>query len=445
MIIDDLAEFVLGTPDVPESALDFTATLLIDTLGVTAGSARLDAGRIARDHAVRFHAASTPAETATLLFDGRTASIPGAAFAAATQTDNLDAHDGFNPTKGHIGCAVVPALCALAESIPALSARDALAALAVSYEVAARAALSLHATVSDYHTSGAWNALGVAALGARLRHLDADRLRQALGIAEYHGPRSQMMREIANPTMLHDGSGMGAFTGLMAVLLAEEGFKGAPAATIEAGEVAERWGDLGQHWTVEQNYIKPYPICRWAHGAIDALDQLVEEHGFAAHDVSAIDVNTFAEAAELFTGMPETTSHAQYSLAFALGALLVHGKIGPEQVTGKALSDPDIEAVVGKIRVSEDRRHSARFPEGRWSDVTVHLSDGRTMSSGDVNAKGGPEAPLPHDAVKVKFLEMTRCLGHDRATAIWEMRDRLTVPDTRFADLLRLLHARPDS
>ena len=32
-----------------------------------------------------------------------------------------------------------------------------------------------------------------------------EQLRHALGIAEYHGPRSQMMREIANPSMLHDG------------------------------------------------------------------------------------------------------------------------------------------------------------------------------------------------------------------------------------------------
>jgi hypothetical protein len=69
--------------------------------------------------------------------------------------------------------------------------------------------------VSDYHTSGAWNALGVAALGCRLRACP-DTLRHALGIAEYHGPRSQMMREIANPTMLHDGSGMGALVGMMA-------------------------------------------------------------------------------------------------------------------------------------------------------------------------------------------------------------------------------------
>jgi 2-methylcitrate dehydratase PrpD len=128
---------------------------------------------------------------------------------------------------------VVPALCALAEAKPDLTGREALAAMVMAYEVAARAAVALHTSVSDYHTSGAWNGLGVAALGCRLRGLRPDTLRHALGIAEYHGPRSQMMREIANPTMLHDGSGMGALTGMMAVLLAEDGFTGAPAITVE--------------------------------------------------------------------------------------------------------------------------------------------------------------------------------------------------------------------
>ena len=67
-------------------------------------------------------------------------------------------------------------------------ARDALRALVVAYEIAARAAFALHASVSDYHTSGAWNALGVAAIGCRLRSANPDQLRQAFGIAEYHGP-----------------------------------------------------------------------------------------------------------------------------------------------------------------------------------------------------------------------------------------------------------------
>ena len=445
MTFDDIAAFTLGPLDVPDSALAMTATLLIDTLGVAAGAASLDAGRIARDHAARFHAAGSQADTATLLFDGRTTSIVGASFAAATQIDNLDAHDGYNPTKGHIGCAVVPALCAFAEGMPDLSARDALTALAMSYEVAARAAIALHATVDDYHTSGAWNALGVAALGCRLRGHDAETLRHALGIAEYHGPRSQMMREIANPTMLHDGSGMGALVGAMAVLMAEDGFEGAPAITVDAPDVARHWADLGQTWTVELNYIKPYPICRWAHAALGALDDLMRAHGFGADDVTAIDVRTFAEAAALYPGMPDTTSQAQYSLPFALASLLVHGTVGPEQVQGAGLRDAGVAAQLPKITVREDARHTQRFPEGRWSDITVHLTTGHTLTSGDTHAKGGPEVPMAMDEVAAKFRTMTRSLRPARQTAIWAMRDRLLSGDALFAELLSLIHNSKDN
>ena len=145
-------------------------------------------------------------------------------------------------------------------------------------------------------------------MDCRLAGACAEQLRHALGIAEYHGPRSQMMREIANPTMLHDGSGMGALTGLMAVLLAEDGFDGAPAITLEAPEIQHYWQDLGTRWTVRENYIKPYPICRWAHAAIDALGQVIDTHGVTADTVARIDVACFAEAAALFPKMPAVFS-----------------------------------------------------------------------------------------------------------------------------------------
>ena len=441
MRFDEIANFVLGPTHVPDSALDMAATLLIDTLGVAAGAAGIKAGRIARDHAVRFHAASGREDTATLLFDGRRASVPGAGFAGATQIDNLDAHDGYNPTKGHIGCAVVPTLCAFAEHLPDLNAHDALTSLVISYELAARAGIALHATVSDYHTSGAWNALGVAALGCRLRGLDAPRLRHALGIAEYHGPRSQMMREIANPTMLHDGSGMGALVGSMAVLLAEQGFEGAPARTVEAEDAAEYWTDLGSTWTIERNYIKPYPICRWAHAAIDALGKLTQSHALTASKIAAIEVRTFSEAAKLFAGMPETTSQAQYSLRFALAVSLVHGQIGPEHISGVGLGDKHVAEVVRMIRVQEDARHSRRFPQDRISDVTVHLKDGTALPSGDVIARGGPEAPMSVGEIEAKFLSMTSALPEGRRAAIWAMRERLRTPGVAFSELLNLIHA----
>lgn len=441
MNFDDIADFALTRREMPQSALEMAATLLLDTVGVAAGAAGLDAGRIARDHSFNFHAARSPEHAAHMMFDGRTASIPGAAFAAATQIDNLDGHDGLNATKGHIGCAVVPALFAFAENRPHLTGREALEALVMSYEVAARAAFALHHSVSDYHTSGAWNALGVAALGCRLRDANDDQLRQALGIAEYHGPRSQMMREIANPTMLHDGSGMGALTGAMAALMALKGFTGAPAITVESTDTSTHWADLGTVWTIEQNYIKPYPVCRWAHASLDAMSSLMQQYEFTSHSVASIEVNTFAEASALYAGLPTTTSQAQYSLPFALATMLAHGKVGPEQISGPGLTDSEVATILPRISVQEDARHSNRFPAARWSDVILTLTDGRRLASGDVQARGGPEDPMALQEVQLKFETMANSLGPERTAALWEMRNRLLLPDVKFEELSKITRA----
>ncbi len=438
----EIAKFVLNENlEVPEAALRHCATLLIDTLGVAAGATVLEVGQIARDFAIDFHGPGSAEHAATMLFDGRRASLPGAAWALATQIDNLDGHDGYNPTKGHIGCAVVPALFAFAERMPALSGRDALAALAMSYEVAARAGLSLHATVSDYHTSGAWNALGVAALGCRLRGATADQLRQAMGIAEYHGPRSQMMREIDNPTMLHDGSGMGALVGCSSALLAMRGFNGAPAITAEAADVAQYWSDLGQYWTVAENYIKPYPSCRWGHPALDALQGLMQAHPeITLENVASIEVRTFDEAARLFAEMPKSTTQAQYSLHFVMGVMLKHGTVAPAHITGQGLADPEIASLIPRISAASTEAHNARFPAGRWSDVEVVLKNGRRLQSPDTPASGGPDAWRPDADIEAKFHDF--CAGRiapARIRAIWAMRDALLSPETRFAELAELV------
>jgi 2-methylcitrate dehydratase PrpD len=108
--------------------------------------------------------------------------------------------------KGHAGAAVLPAALAFLDGPAAATTHDLVAALAVGYEISLRAGLVLHGTASDYHSSGAWNALGAAAVGARLLGLDATATWHALGIAEYSAPRAPMMRAIAHPTMVKDSS-----------------------------------------------------------------------------------------------------------------------------------------------------------------------------------------------------------------------------------------------
>ena len=444
--MDGLADFVFGlAPDaIPDAARDAAALMCLDTLGVIAAATPMQAGVIARDTACALYGTADPSYRARLMFDGRITGCAGAAFAAATQADNLDAHDGFAPAKGHIGVAVIPALVALAEQLPDLDGAEALTLITIGYEVAGRAALSLHASVSDYHTSGAWNALGAAAVGARMRQLGPARLRHALGIAEYHGPRSQMMREIANPTMLHDGSGWGVLAGLSALVLAEKGFEGAPAITVEDQAAAPFWADLGQHWIMQRQFVKPYPVCRWAHAPIDGVRELMAAHALRHDDIAAIRVRSFREAVCLFQGMPDTPSKAQYSMSFAIAVQAIHGRIGLEHISGAGLSDPRVAAMIGRISVEESDIHNATFPQGRDADVQMALADGRVLETGTVHARGGPERPMPQADVIAKYHEFADgCLGAERAAAIRDAVLALAAPGARFADVTRHLFAPP--
>ena len=295
--------------------------------------------------------------------------------------------------------------------------------------------------MSDYHTSGAWNALGVTAMAARMRSHSRAQLREGLGIAEYHGPRSQMMREIANPSMLHDGSGWGAMVGLSSAILAEKGFTGAPAITIEEDRVAQYWEDLGAFWQMEHQYVKPYPICRWAHAPIDAIRQVMMEHGLTHDQLAQIHINTFHESACLYPGIPSTTSQAQYSLGYAVATQAAYGRIGLEHISGGGLSDPLVASIHERITVGEDKRHSDRFPACRVADVTVTLTDGRVIESGDVHARGGPEAPMGDAEVAAKFMEVaSKSWGETRAAAIRDAVLSFTDPNSKFTDLTRLIY-----
>ena len=428
-----VTEFILNTriEDIPSTTLQHAALQLLDTLGICAAASPMTAGVIGRDIATKLYAAGDETTAAKMLFDGRSVSLAGALYAAANQTDNLDGHDGYNPTKGHIGVVVTPALAILAQGNKTLKGRDALAALVIGYEVAGRAGIALHASVSDYHTSGAWHGLGVVAMAARLRNHTADQLRHSFGIAEYHGPRSQMMREIANPTMLHDGASWGGLSAMSAVIAAEAGFTGAPAVTIEAADAAPHWADLAHVWQTDLQYIKPYPVCRWAHAAIDAARELCQTHNLTAEDIAAINIGSFENAVALYPGMPSTTSQAQYSMAFSVATMIQYGRIGLEHISGGGLSDPKIAALIDCIETRVEPKHEQRFPEGRWADIEFKLHNGRTLSSGDVHARGGPERPYDESDIVSKFEAFAvPALGASRAE---KLRDAVLALNTKDA------------
>lgn len=418
---DKVARFTRGLKhdEIPGAVRDFGRLLMLDLVGVAIAGTRVDAGRIARDFAVEHWAAGPAGPSARLIFDGRRASLPGAAYALATQLDNLDAHDGWQPSKGHAGAALMPALVAFAEAVSRLSGPDALTALIIGYEIACRSAWALHATTADYHTSGAWNALGCTAVGARLLGLGGGAYRHALGIAEFHAPRSQMLREIANPTMLHDGTGWGAPAGVSAVLLAAKGFTGAPAATIEFDDARFAWEDLGTRWITTEQYVKPYPVCRWAHAPIDCALNLCTAHRLTSDDVAGIEIRTFLYSTQLWNDLPGSSPVAQYALAWPVAAAVTRGKVTVDEILPESFADPAIRRLVSATRVFVDDECEAAYPARRMASVTLLGRDGRRYESGVREASGGPVPPPAESDVIAKFRAFsTPVIGADRTAAI---------------------------
>ncbi len=413
-------EFIhaLRWPDLPGPVQAQTRLCLLDLIGVAAGAHRIGLSRIARDHAAETYGGNIP-----MLFDARTASAAGVALAAGLTIDALDGHDGYNPAKGHVGCPLFPAALALGHRAGSDGATF-LAAIAMGYEFGSRAAVAQHATVPDYHTSGSWGAVTAAAAGAHLLNLGPGPTRHALGIAEYYGPRSQMMRCIDHPTMLKDGSGWGAMTGVSSVLLAERGFTGAPAITIE--DAPEHWGDLGERWLILEQYFKPYPVCRWAQAPVEGVLKLRREHGLTPDMVARIEVTSFHEAIRLATARPRSTEEAQYSTSFPCAVALVRGGISPDDLQGDALSDPEILRLSESLRMTEDDACNATFPKERHARVTLHLHDGRVLDSGLMSPRWDHNVPPGEEELRAKFHDLADpVLGPDRAGRIEAALDAL--------------------
>lgn len=408
----------------PDEVLAFGRRWLLDLLGVAAGGVTTRLSQIARDHAVEHFGAGR--RRARMLFDGRVASPAGAALAGGMTIDALDGHDGHKLTKGHVGCGAFPALLALAEAEARMDDRNFLASLVIGYEIGTRAGIALHRTAPDYHTSGAWVAVAVAALGARLLGLDASRTREAIGIAEYHGPRSQMMRCIDHPTMLKDGSGWGAMAGVSAAYLAADGFTGAPAITVESADVADLWADLGSTWRITEQYFKPYPVCRWAQPPLQAVLNLRAEHGLTSDQIERIEITTFHESCRLATRTPRTTEEAQYSTAYPTAVALVRGGVTPSDLTAASFADPEIQRIAKSMVVTESATYNAAFPARRFAHVVLVLKDGRHLQSPPTEAFGDPEAPADMAQVRAKFHAYAApMLGAGRAAAIETAVDRL--------------------
>ena len=116
-ILETIAQ--VSWEDLPNEVHQQSKLCLLDLIGVAADGTTTRLSQIARDYAVLAMSGPLP-----LIFDGRGGSVAVVAIAGGMTINALDAHDGFNPAKGHAGCGLLPAIYAMAQEVGSLSGRD---------------------------------------------------------------------------------------------------------------------------------------------------------------------------------------------------------------------------------------------------------------------------------------------------------------------------------
>ncbi len=421
--------------DLTEHALDFILTTtwaglptdvqhqahrcLLDGLGALIAGTQTPVAAIMAD----FAAGQFGGDEATILRDGRRASMVGATLANGFAANALDIDDGFRPVKGHPGVCVLPVLLALAQARP-LADADFLTALVIGYEIGIRAGRIRHATYSVYHSSGSWGAIAAAAVAGRVLGLERPALRQALGAAEYHAPIAPMMKGIDRPSMGKDSTGWGAMVGMASALMAGQGFTGVDPLFDDAPDPG--WVlNLGRDYEIMKLYFKPYACCRWTQPAIAAALRLAASAQLQPADIDRIRVRSFEAAARLSRAHPRNTEEAQYNLAYPVAAALIDGELGPGQVLPPRLFDPDLLALADRVEVEVEPEYEAAFPAKAYAEVIVTGRDGRTLASGRAEARWEPPDRPSDDELERKFRWLaTPVLGPSRVDdllhCIWE-------------------------
>jgi 2-methylcitrate dehydratase PrpD len=294
---------------------------------------------------------------------------------------------------------------------------------------------------------------GAAAVAGRLYGLSAEQLADAFGLA---GSQSSGIIEY-----LADGSwskqvhaGWGAHAGIIASLLAREGFRG-PRSVFEGshglfagfagpqGVHLKRMNEIGRAWDLPKVVFKLYPCGSIAHPYIDCALRIREACRPASADIERIVCRTHEgpvprlwEPLEM-KRQPPTPYAAKFSLPYCVSAALVKGRVGLEEFSSDAIRDPETLGLARKVGYEIDS--SLDYPRHFTGHVRVILRDGRVIEESQPHARGSIEAPIPPAEIESKFRDNALLVLHPQSVeGIQEfMRNLEHEPDIgRLAPLL---------
>jgi 2-methylcitrate dehydratase PrpD len=435
-----MAEFIAGGV-IPDAALEHAATALRDTTGVILAGASEPAARQVRAMALREGRGD-----ACLIGASETTSPTSAALANGVAAHALDFDDMCFVSMAHPSCALVPSALAAGEIVHA-GGRALLEGYVAGFEIECRLGEAMnprHYHERGWHCTSTIGTVGAAAAAARILGLPPATTHHALGIAASAAcGLKENMGTMVKP--LH--AGMAARNGLMAALLAQDGYTASERAIVgPQGFLAvmdaqrptlDTAGNLGSHWEILATGItvKLYPSCAATHPTLDATLDLKRRHHLTAADIVRIDVEVDSMTPRLLMyDRPRTGLEGKFSMPFCVAAALVDGAPTIETFERGTIDKPAIQALLPRIQMRVNTAFDAAVPLSRTT-VTMQLGDGRVLTESRTGARGGSAQPASDEELSAKFAACARrALSPSAANRAWSLLQRLQdLPD--IADL----------
>jgi 2-methylcitrate dehydratase PrpD len=431
--------------DLPPEAVHWAKVAILDTVGVTLAGSRETGIRII-EHVTNRGAASGEC---MIIGGERRAAALDAALVNGAAAHALDYDDASDALGGHPSAVILPGLLALGETANA-DGRRFLAAYVTGFETAARIGrgVNFHHSDKGWHATSTIGIFGAAAACCHLLALTPERIAHALGLAASLaagiGANFGTMTEL-----LHVGHC--ARDGLLAALLAQQGFTANPAAfdhpqgfgAVFNGmpdfDTAAMLRDWGQPFDIVTPgvAIKRYPCCGSIHSALDAMLALREAHGLASGDVERVDSWTHPRRlVHTDRPNPQTAIEARASAQYCLARALRDGAVGLDHFTESAHQDPEIRRLMRRIHLAPHPEMAMTGNNGFGGpfggEVRIFLKCGRVLSARVDRPLGrGSDRPLPEDAVRAKFAECAgRVLSAAAVSDLYRMLCRLETLDT---------------
>ncbi|MBM4205930.1 MAG: MmgE/PrpD family protein [Gammaproteobacteria bacterium] len=468
----ELAEWVVDTDfdQLPAEAIKIGKERLLDMIGVSLVGARdpdsagIRAIKVVRDMGGR--------PVATVLGAGFQTNAVDAAFANGASAAALDVCDTTTVPLCHLSSCLVPAVLSVTEQENA-SGRDLIEAFVLAYESAVRVGSSMSGAqyfVRGFHSCGTWACFGTTAGAAKLLDLNADQLRNAWGIVA--SAASGLRTAYGTMTKpLH--SAYSARNGVMAALLAREGFTG-PMSVLErdpkARQTAHRYfsfptifdsvesvdlsvltDQLGKLW----HLVSHPPTEKFHPGVagtyIDLAIDLRQAHNIDPSRIKRIDYWSSPANLDCHAQFddPKESDAARYSIRYAIAAAFLDGEVDIKQHRVERIFKDDIQAMIRRVQAHEiPNAHLEIYSRGDISNIyadariEVLMEDGSVHSGTRDKARGDWRLPLIREELLTKYRTCAReaLSGEDVERSIRMLEDLENQSDLR--SLMRTIAGR---